>query len=75
LYRQLAIDDAIVDTSGDYDLLSKSASSLNQLYTISSGIEDRNTLITMSLLFSSGDVSSGDTQLEMVKQVVVRNVP
>ncbi len=70
LYRQLSIDDDIIDTSGSYDLLSNSVSALSQAFTISSAIEDRNIRITLSILFSDAN-----NRLESIKNVVVRNVP
>ena len=70
LYRQVSISDSIINTSGEHDLLSHSASAFSQAFSISSAIEDRNIRITISLLFTDND-----NRLEAVKQVVVRNVP
>jgi MSHA biogenesis protein MshO len=70
LYRQVSIGDSLINTSGDYDILSHSASAFSQAFSISSAIEDRNIRITLSLLFSNAD-----NRLETIKQVVVRNVP
>lgn len=70
LYRNLSINDNVINTVGSYDLLSRSVSAFTEAFTISSAIEDRNIRITISLLFSNED-----NRLESIKQVVVRNVP
>ncbi len=70
LYRDLSIEDSIIDTSADYDLLSDSATPVSQAFEVSSAVEDRNIRITLSLLFTDSD-----NRLESIKQVVVRNVP
>ncbi|MFT5419320.1 MAG: MSHA biogenesis protein MshO [Candidatus Endobugula sp.] len=70
LYRKFSIENSIVNVAGAYDLLSKSASALGQVFSISSAVEDRNIRVTLSLLFSQDD-----NRLESIKQVVVRNVP
>lgn len=70
LYRQVSIADSVINTSGEYDVLSHSVSAFSQAFSISSAIEDRNIRITISLLFARDN-----NRLETVKQVVVRNVP
>jgi MSHA biogenesis protein MshO len=70
LYRKLSIEDDMVNVTDTYDLLSTSASALGQAFSISSAVGDRNTRVTLSLLFSRDD-----NRLEYSKQVVVPNVP
>ncbi|ODS23190.1 hypothetical protein AB835_10130 [Candidatus Endobugula sertula] len=70
LYRHLSMVDDDINTSSSYDLLAQSVSELAPLFSISSAVEDRNIRITLSLLFTQSD-----NRLEVIKQVVVRNVP
>lgn len=70
LYRNLDVSDVAVNTGSSYDLLSQSVSALGNAFSISSAVEDRNIRLTLSLLFTKAD-----NRLEMIKQVVIRNVP
>jgi MSHA biogenesis protein MshO len=70
LYRDLSVSNVLVDTNSHYDLLSLSVNPLNDAFTLSSAVEDRNIRMTASLMFSEGS-----HRMESIKQVVVRNVP
>jgi len=70
LYRRVGIENVLVNSTNDYDLLTLSVGQLNNTFTLSSAIEDRNIRITLSLIFSAGQ-----HQIDTVKQVVMRNVP
>lgn len=70
LYRQLSISSVLIDTSGDYDLLSQHVEPLGDAFTLSSAVEDRNIRATLALRFYQGEY-----RIDTTKQVVVRNVP
>ncbi|MFT6102091.1 MAG: MSHA biogenesis protein MshO [Granulosicoccus sp.] len=70
LYRDVGIENVLVNAASEYDLLTLSAEALGDAFTLSSAIEDRNVRMTLSLLFVAGQ-----HRIETVKQVVVRNVP
>ena len=70
LYRDISLSNVLVDPGSDYDLLSMSVNALDDPFTISSAVEDRNIRMTASLVFSVGS-----HRINSVKQVVVRNVP
>jgi MSHA biogenesis protein MshO len=70
LYRNVSVSNILVDPNSDYDLLSLSVNPLNDPFTISSAVEDRNIRMTASLVFFEGS-----HRMESIKQVVVRNVP
>jgi len=69
-YRSLSLAEENVDLTSAYDLLAQSVRPLNVLFSVSESTESRNVLINLSLRFFRGD-----TQLDTVKQVVIRNVP
>ena len=70
LYRDISLSNVLVDPGSDYDLLSMSVNALDDPFTISSAVEDRNIRMTASLVFSVGS-----HRINSVKQAVVRNVP
>jgi len=70
LYNHLSSEDATIDTAGDYALLAQSVAELASAFSISSVVEDQNTRVTLSLLFTKEGA-----RLEALKQVVIRNVP
>lgn len=73
LYRDLNIANTLVNSAGDYDLVSHMVEPFGNAFTLSSAIEDRNIRITLSLLFTGGN--EAQHKIESVKEVVVRNVP
>ncbi|MGS2717652.1 PilW family protein [Eionea flava] len=70
LYRSVDISHSFINSSDDYDLLSQNVEALENAFSISSAVEDRNVRVTLSLRFFDGQ-----HHMDTVKQVVVRNVP
>jgi len=68
--RDSSISSVLIDTSGDYDLLSQHVEPLGDAFTLSSAVEDRNIRATLALRFYQGEY-----RIDTTKQVVVRNVP